>query len=117
MHEAALLLKGIPPADQVRDQLLALKTKYVRIMAAYGQIRQKMHPEDKDTVDSITFDAVAHYNKDDGDTIRIAMEAYGKLGENELAVAASHFLIINQYANFDVLLKYHPQEAAQVGLQ
>ncbi|NPV02080.1 MAG: hypothetical protein HPY53_11940 [Brevinematales bacterium] len=117
MHDAALLLKGIPPAADVKDKLLALKTKYVKIMAAYGQIRQKMIPDDKETVDSVTYDAVANYNKDDGDTIRLAMEEYGRLGENEMAVAASHFLIITQYANFDVLLKYHPQEAAQVGAQ
>jgi hypothetical protein len=117
MHDAALLLKGIPPSADVKDKLLALKTKYVKIMAGYGQIRQKMSADDKEIVDSATYDAVANYNKDDGDTIRLAMEEYGRLGENEMAVAASHFLIITQYANFDLLLKYHPQEAAQIGAQ
>ncbi|OHD56428.1 MAG: hypothetical protein A2Y33_15675 [Spirochaetes bacterium GWF1_51_8] len=116
LHDAAVLLKGTPDPDSVRVQVFQLKTKYVKIMADYGVIRQKMNGDEKETVDSIVFSAVANCNIDDAETVRAAMEAFGAKGETDLTVAVSHFLIINQYANFDILMKYSPKEAASLGI-
>jgi len=108
------ILIGTTPAA-VKSKVLEVKEGYVRKLFALGKLRELMNEGDRKTVDaqiSLKLNAIP------SDLFHLYSQAhqYYSPKDRELAELISGFNIITQYANFDLLKKQAPAEAARLGI-
>jgi hypothetical protein len=118
MHRATTLVEGKPPAPEVKAAVAQLKATTIQQLVELGHLREALDRLDRAAVDNAInetwfavsenewydtfFGAVQHYTDRDPD------EAFKEL--------LYSFNLIGQYANFDRLKEYEPDEAVRLGI-
>lgn len=115
MTELNALLENEPPADEVRDDIAALKEKYVQQMINYGQQREEMDESYRSKMDlAIRLGLNDVYDDDTYTTYSENVNTYFE--DKEVRELLSSFNILTQYANYDLLKQQAPEEAQRLGI-
>lgn len=116
MTELTDTLKDKPVADDVRPQIEAMKEDYITKLVEFGRKREALDASGKAKVDSqIRMKLSSLYSDPMFTTFNEIQQHYFKNREFHKIVMS--FNIITQYANFDLLKKQEPEEAARLGIQ
>lgn len=114
--EVVTLTAGMPDAESIYDDAVALKEKYVQKFVAYGKQKAAMSEADRSTVDSKLRIGMSSFYGDP--TFKAYMEATNAYisTHRELHKTLADFNVITQYADFELLRKQSPKEAERLGV-
>ncbi|MGW8316574.1 MAG: hypothetical protein ACWGNV_13310 [Bacteroidales bacterium] len=115
MTDLNTLLENEPPADEVKDDIAALKEKYVQQLVKYGQEREEMDESDRSKMDlAIRLGLNDVY--DDQTYTDYSEHINNYFDDTDVRELLSSFNILTQYANFDLLRQQEPEEAQRLGI-
>ncbi len=110
------LLKDKPTVSEVRPKVEEMKENYVRKLVELGMKREKLDSSEKSSVDiQIRLKLNAANSKPWYSTYNEIQQHYFQNRDFHKLVLS--FNIIGQYANFDLLKKQEPEEAARLGIE
>ena len=108
-------LKERPEPAAARVKVQEIREGYIRKLLALGKLRELMNDGDRKTVDAQISLKLGSTPSDLFTQFSQAHQYYSPK-DRELAEWMSGFNIITQYANFDLLKKQAPAEAARLGI-
>ena len=116
LTELTQTLKDRPEPAAVKSKVQEVKEGYIRKLVALGKLRELMNEGDRKNVDA---QIGMKLNAIPSDLFNLYSQAhqYYSPKDRELAELMSGFNIITQYANFDLLKKQAPAEAARLGIR
>jgi hypothetical protein len=117
LRDVALMLKDKPDVTGVRLQVENLKNDTITKLVDLGQTREAMSTGDRAKVDAkITAALNAAGSEDWYATYNDVWKHYSSV-DSDFANLIAGFNVIGQYANFDLLKKQLPAEAARLGIK
>jgi hypothetical protein len=115
LTELTQTLKDRPEPQAIKANVLEIREGYIRKLVALGKLRELMSEGDRKTVDAQIGMKLGGVPSDLFNLYSQAHQYYSPK-DRELAELMSGFNIITQYANFDLLKKQAPAEAARLGI-
>jgi hypothetical protein len=118
LQSATALVQDKPPVTEVEAQVEHLKATTVQQLVELGQLREAMGRQDRAAVDNAINEIFIAAGKTDWyDTFFGAVQYYmEREKDEEFQQLLYSFNLIGQYANFDRLKQYEPNEALRLGI-
>ena len=118
LQSATTLVEGEPPASEVKAQVAQLKATTIQQLVELGQLREALGRQDRAAVDNAINETWFAASKTDWyDTFFGAVQHYtDRDPDEEFQQLLYSFNLIGQYANFDRLKEYEPDEAVRLGI-
>jgi hypothetical protein len=117
LRDVALLLKDKPEVAAVRSQAGQLKESTVTKLVELGRSREAMGTAERAKVDSKITKALDGAAGEEWYATYNEVWKHYSTGDNDFANLVASFNVIGQYANFDLLKKQLPAEAARLGIK
>ncbi len=119
MQRLDATLDGLPPVEDIKSTVAALKEEYVQKLVALGKQRQSMDAPAKAEADSTIVAALAAAA---GEPWYMAyMDYYDEYayqsGDVDFVNLLAGFNILTQYADFELLASQAPDEAERLGVK
>lgn len=117
MQALVALLESRPDPASALPQVQALKEEYIQQFLVLGGQRKTLSEADRAQVDSILWRTLPELANEDWYGEYDAAWAYYQGIDLQLANLVASFNILTQYADFELLKKQSPEEAARLGIQ
>jgi hypothetical protein len=117
MQRVVGLLEGTPQPDAIRAEVESLKEEYIQRLIAYGRQRQELTAAAQEEMNSLTFLGMGALSEEPW--YKMYMSLYGQYssGDLEFSNLLASFNILTQYADFELLKRQAPEEAARLGIE
>ncbi len=115
LKQVVAMLNDRLPAEELRAMLTDLKNWTIELMVGLGREREALSPEARAEVDRVIRIGISRVPPDLFSQYQEGQAHYR--GDSELFRLIADFNIITQYANFDLLKKQAPAEAARLGIE
>jgi len=118
LQSATSLVQDKPPVADVKAQVAQLKATTVQQLVELGHLREALERLDRAAVDNAINETFISASKADWyDTFFGAVQHYtDREKDEEFQQLLYSFNLIGQYANFDRLKEYEPDEAVRLGI-
>jgi hypothetical protein len=115
MQDITGLLKDKPEASTMKPRVEGMKEMYVQELVALGKLRKKFSDNEKGIIDSkLSQKVYSAGNQPWYATFNEIQQHY--FSDQEFHKLVIGFNIITQYADFELLKKQEPEEAARLGI-
>jgi len=115
LKQVTAMLNDRLPAEDLKAMLKDMKAGTIDLMIGLGREREAFSPADRAAVDRVLSGRISGVPMDLFKEYQDGQAFYKS--DAELFTLIADFNIITQYANFDLLKKQLPDEAARLGIQ
>ena len=118
LRHATELVEGKPPVPEVQDSVAQLKAATIEQLVELGHLREALDRQGRAAVDNAINETWFAVSENDWyDTFFGAVQHYTDRDPDEAFKELLYsFNLIGQYANFDRLKEYEPDEALRLGI-
>lgn len=116
MEQVVVLMKDRPAPAELQPKLAQLKEDTIKKMVEIGAKREAFSPDDRKIVDGLVEKAHGQLPSDLVTAFTEGNAHYLEL-DKDLSKLIMDFFLIPQYALFDVLKQYLPEEAERLGIK